>query len=99
MHSALVVVMSVFTPLTLAIMLLRLAMRKVRHQSFLLGDYLTMLAIVYFCHRTAVVPVILVWGTNNTERVHITGIITPQIRHQLSTASKLSLANRAISMN
>lgn len=75
---------------------LRLAMRKVRHQAFELGDYLTILAIVYVCNRTALVSVILTWGTTNSPQKSPSEALTPHMTYQISLASKLALANRGV---
>ncbi|KAI9682901.1 MAG: hypothetical protein M1829_006337 [Trizodia sp. TS-e1964] len=53
------------TGLAVAIMLLRLGMRKFRSQVFEIGDYLTMFALFNLLGRSVLAHVCLVYGTNN----------------------------------
>ncbi|KAL1977174.1 hypothetical protein VTN31DRAFT_33 [Thermomyces dupontii] len=78
-------------------MVLRLVMRKVRNQRFELGDYFTMFAIVSVLARSALTPVVLVWGNNNIKRP--APPMSDREIYQRTIGSKLTLANRVIYNN
>jgi hypothetical protein len=78
-----------------AIMLLRLVLRRYRKQSFELGDYLTISAIIALLLRGAVIHVALVWGTNSiTAAVRAQLQFTPEEIYRLEIGSKLTIVNR-----
>ena len=79
------------------IMLLRLAMRKVRGQKFNLSDYLTMAAIVCLASRTGFATVIVLWGNNNlTAKYRASNEFIATEIYQRVVGSKLTLIDRII---
>ena len=89
------VILWVLTGAAVAIMVLRLVLRQYRRQTFLLGDYLTMAAIVAIFLRGAVIHVAIVWGTNSiTAAVRKTMKFTPEVIYQHEIGSKLTIVNR-----
>lgn len=85
----------VFSWLAIGLIVLRLALRKVRGLQFTLGDRLAMGAILCAIVRLVLVHVILIWGTNNVPlSFRQTHIFTDEdIRHR-EIASKFVLVNR-----
>jgi hypothetical protein len=78
-----------------AIMLLRLFLKRYRQQGMSLGEYFTIAAIVSILLRGAVVHVALVWGTNNISAAsRKTMKFTPQLIYRLEIGSKLTIVNR-----
>ncbi|KAJ5167239.1 uncharacterized protein N7482_006020 [Penicillium canariense] len=79
---------------TILIMVLRLLMRKLRKQRLILGDYLTMLAILCVLARSTFATVVTLWGNNNYTETdqHFTATEI----HQREVGSKLTLANRML---
>ncbi|KAL1990968.1 hypothetical protein VTN49DRAFT_5472 [Thermomyces lanuginosus] len=91
------ILVGVFGVLSEALMIFRLVMRKVRDQRFELGDYFTMFAIVSVMARSALTPVVLVWGNNNIKRP--APPMSEQEIYRRTIGSKLTLANRVIYNN
>ncbi|KAL5361126.1 hypothetical protein BJX96DRAFT_81522 [Aspergillus floccosus] len=93
--SSTLVILWVFTWLAIALIALRLLLRKVKRAPFVLGDYFSMGAIFCALVRLALVHVILLWGTNNMPATfrqthHFT---SDEIRRR-EIASKFVLVNR-----
>ena len=85
----------VFSCLALLIMGVRLVWRKVAKESFNLGDYLTMGAIVCALARLGFIHVVLTWGTNNmSPTLRKSHHFTAQEIYRRQVGSKLALANR-----
>ncbi len=79
------------------IMLLRLAMRKVRGQQFNLSDYLTIVAIICLASRTGLTTVVVLWGNNNlTATYRASNEFTASEIYQRKIGSKLTLVNRMV---
>jgi hypothetical protein len=75
----------------------RLVMRKVRRQSYILSDYLTMFAIVCVLNRTGMTTVVLLWGNNNMSAAARKGyVFTERELYERTVGSQLTLANRAV---
>lgn len=91
------ILVGVFGVLSEALMIFRLVMRKVRDQRFELGDYFTMFAIASVMARSALTPVVLVWGNNNIKRP--APPMSEQEIYRRTIGSKLTLANRVIYNN
>ncbi|KAF7585934.1 hypothetical protein BBP40_009854 [Aspergillus hancockii] len=95
MANATVITLWVLTWCAVTLISVRLVMRKVRGKSFVLGDYLSIGAILCALIRLALVHVIVVWGTNNMSPAlryshHFTSVEV----YRRETASKFALANR-----
>lgn len=89
------VLLWLFTWLTVSLIATRLLLRKVRRKPFVLGDYLCFAAILCALVRLALVHVILVWGTNNMSAdIRQTHHFTDQEIHQREIGSKFTLCNR-----
>ncbi|KAL1621643.1 hypothetical protein SLS56_009113 [Neofusicoccum ribis] len=81
--------------LAIAVMAVRLAMRKVRRQRFVLGDYLTMAAVVCAFVRLGMIHVVISWGTNNmSPKLRDSTDWTADEIFRRETGSKLAVANR-----
>lgn len=87
------VIQWVLTGLAVAIMVLRLALRKRHRGVWETGDYLTMAAIVTILVRGAVIHVAQVYGTNAHA---ITHPLSPVEIQQRVIGSKLTMVNRAL---
>lgn len=86
---------AVWAFLSLAIMTLRLLLRKFRRQRFDLSDYLTMVAMVSALARSAICPVALVYGNNNNSGGVITTCQYSQEQvDRMVIGSKLTLVDR-----
>jgi hypothetical protein len=89
------VILWFLTGAAVAIMILRLMLRKYRKQGLEIGDYLTIAAIISLLLRGAVIHVALVWGTNS-----ITAAVRAQIQftseeiYRREIGSKLTIVNR-----
>ncbi|RDL31036.1 uncharacterized protein BP5553_09825 [Venustampulla echinocandica] len=80
-----------------AIMLLRLALRKYQQQGLVAGDYLTMAAIVTILLRGSVIHVAMVWGTNHiSAAARKTMVFTPEVLYRRRIGSELTMINRAL---
>ncbi len=89
------VIMWVFTWVSMAIMTFRLVMRKVRGQTFELGDHITIAAMFCLMARNGMIHVVFVWGTNNvTEAFRNSHHFTADEIHQREVGSKLTITNR-----
>ena len=89
------VILWVFTWLAIALMVVRLTMRKVRGQKFDASDKLTMLCMFFLAARCAVVHVILIWGSNNmTQAFRKNQVFGVQEIYRREMGSKLTLVNR-----
>lgn len=83
------------TGAAVAIMVLRLVLRRYRKQRLELGDHLTIAAIISLLLRGAVIHVALVWGTNS-----ITAAVRAQLQfaseeiYRREAGSKLTIVNR-----
>ncbi|KAJ1714383.1 hypothetical protein F9C07_2231600 [Aspergillus flavus] len=74
---------------------IRLVMRKIRGKAFVLGDYLSLCAILCALIRLALVHVIIIWGTNNMSReFRYSHHFTSEEIYRRETASKFTLVNR-----
>jgi hypothetical protein len=83
------------TGAAVAIMILRLVLRRYRKQSLELGDYFTIAAIISLLLRGAVIHVALVWGTNSiTAAVRAQLQFTPEEIYRLEIGSKLTIVDR-----
>jgi hypothetical protein len=88
-------ILYVFTVLAIFLMGFRLILRRVRGQKWNLSDYLTMVCMLCLLARTAMVHVVLVWGTNNVTRVYRHNHVFSQTEiYQRETGSKLILTSR-----
>lgn len=95
MHDPTLLILWLLTWVAVAVMLARLIMRKIRHQTFALGDYLTMAAIICAFVRLGMVHTVISWGTNNIPpSVRRKLDFTPDEIYRRETGSKLALANR-----
>lgn len=84
-----------FSAISLLIMGLRLAWKKVARQDFNLGDYVTMGAIVCCLSRAGLIHVVLAWGTSNIPAaVRASHTFTKEEIYQREVGSKLSIVNR-----
>lgn len=88
-----IIIVFVFGFLTVALMVIRLVMRRVRGQSFILSDYLTMCAIFFMLSRPAMSTVMLLWGNNNVKD-RDTHVFTEKEIYQRTVGSQLTMANR-----
>lgn len=90
-----ILILWILTGLAVAMMLLRLGLKQYRSQSFSLGDYITIAAIVSILLRGAVIHVALVWGTNSiTAAVRKTMAFTPEVIYRREIGSQLTIVNR-----
>jgi hypothetical protein len=90
-----IVMMGVFGSLGIAIMAVRLIIRKVRGQKFNYSDYLTMAAILCLMARTAFTTVVVLWGNNNiTTDYRASHWFSPTDVDQREVGSKLTIVNR-----
>jgi hypothetical protein len=88
---------AVWSFLCLAIMALRLFLRKARRQQFDLSDYFTMAAIAGILARLAVCPVVLAYGNNNNSgEVATTCQYSQEQVDRLVIGSKLTLVDRMV---
>ena len=90
-----IILVGVFAFFSTSIMLLRLAMRRVRGQRLNLSDYLTIAAIVCVASRTGFAMVIVLWGNNNLtpEYYAVTEFTAVEIYERM-IGSKLTLVDR-----
>lgn len=89
------IILWVFTWVTIALIVLRLLVRKLKKFQFVLGDYFAMGAIICALVRLGLVHVILIWGTNNmSTKFRHTHDFTPEEIRRREIAGKLVLANR-----
>lgn len=85
----------VFSCLALLIMGLRLVWRKVAKQPFVLGDYLTMGAILCCAVRLALIHVVLTWGTNNIKpSLREKMVFTDEVVYRREIGSQFAIVNR-----
>lgn len=90
-----IIMVAVFGLCGALIMLARLAMRKVRRQTFNLSDYLTIVAIACLAARTGFTTVVVLWGNNNlTAAYRALNDFTADEIYQREVGSKLTLVNR-----
>lgn len=92
-----IIMIGVFAFCSASVMLLRLAMRKIRRQKLKLSDYFTIAAIVCVASRTGLATLIVLWGNNNMTAVHraATEFTATEI-YQRMVGSKTTLADRII---
>ncbi|KAL9573141.1 hypothetical protein ACKAV7_002826 [Fusarium commune] len=84
-----------FSCLSLLIMGVRLIWRKAAKQKFVLGDYLTMGAILCCAVRLALIHVVLTWGTNNIKpSLREKMVFTDEIIYRREIGSKFAITNR-----
>ncbi|CAI7653691.1 unnamed protein product [Penicillium viridicatum] len=89
------IILWVFTWVTVGLIVFRLLVRKLKGFKFVLGDYFAMGAIFCALARLGLVNVILIWGTNNmSTKFRHTHDFTPEEIRRREIASKLVLANR-----
>ena len=89
------VIMWVFTWLAMALMALRLVMRKVRGQKFDPSDKITMLCMFFLIGRCAMIHVVLIWGSNNvTKTFRESHVFGAREIYEREVGSKLTLVNR-----
>ncbi|KAH7000841.1 hypothetical protein B0J12DRAFT_722695 [Macrophomina phaseolina] len=83
------------TWLAVVVMAARLTMRKMRGQTFVMGDYLTIGAILCALVRLSLVHIVISWGTNNMSP-KLRGSIqwTPEKIYRREIGSKFAIANR-----
>lgn len=85
----------VFSCLAILVMLVRLVWKRATRQSFNMGDYLTMAAIVCALTRLGLIHVVLTWGTTNMpRRFRAKHKFTDQEIYRREIGSQLSIANR-----
>ncbi|KAB8231006.1 hypothetical protein BDV23DRAFT_190905 [Aspergillus alliaceus] len=95
MDDATLISLWVFTWCTVGLISMRLVMRKIRGKSFVLGDYLSIAAILCALIRLALVHVMIIWGTNNMPpKIRHSHHFTSQEIYRRETASKFALVNR-----
>ncbi|GFF28960.1 hypothetical protein IFM61606_10264, partial [Aspergillus udagawae] len=91
------IILWVFTWVTIGLISSRLLVRKLKRSHFVLGDYFSMGAIFCALLRLALVHVILIWGTNNMAATfRHTHHFTPEEIRRREIASKFVLANRVV---
>ncbi|KAL5612819.1 hypothetical protein BROUX41_004100 [Berkeleyomyces rouxiae] len=84
-----------FTWLTVIIISTRLIWRKVLRQPFLLGDWLSMAALLCVLTRLGLIHVVLIWGTSNIPAALRAKLnFTSGEIYRREIGSKLSLVNR-----
>ncbi|KAJ5696917.1 hypothetical protein N7536_007329 [Penicillium majusculum] len=89
------IILWVFTWVTIGLIVLRLLVRKLKGFQFVLGDYFAMGAILCALVRLGLVHVILIWGTNNmSTKFRQTHDFTSEEIRRREIASKFVLANR-----
>lgn len=89
------IILWVFTWVTVGLIVLRLLVRKLKGFPFVLGDYFAMGAILCALVRLGLVHVILIWGTNNmSTKFRQTHDFTAEEIRRREIASKFVLANR-----
>jgi hypothetical protein len=89
------VLLWVFTWLAMALMVSRLAMRKLRGQALQPGDKITVVCMVCLLARLAFIHVVLVWGSNNvSEGFRAKHTFTQTEIYQREIGSKLTLVSR-----
>ncbi|KIN06871.1 hypothetical protein OIDMADRAFT_36628 [Oidiodendron maius Zn] len=89
-----VILIGVFGFCSAPIMILRLALRRIRQQDLNLGDYLTLAAIACVASRTGFAMVIVVWGNNNLPPSP--QVFTATEIYQRVIGSRLTLVNRVV---
>ncbi|KAE8335785.1 hypothetical protein BDV24DRAFT_155705 [Aspergillus arachidicola] len=95
MDNATLVSLWVLTWCAVGLISIRLVMRKIRGKAFVLGDYLSLCAILCALIRLALVHVIIIWGTNNISRgFRYSHHFTSEEIYRRETASKFTLVNR-----
>ncbi|KAE8330956.1 hypothetical protein BDV39DRAFT_190203 [Aspergillus sergii] len=95
MDDATLVSLWVLTWCAVGLISIRLVMRKIRGKAFVLGDYLSLCAILCALIRLALVHVIIIWGTNNMSRgFRYSHHFTSEEIYRRETASKFTLVNR-----
>jgi hypothetical protein len=91
------VIMWVFTWLAMALMALRLAMRKFGGQKFEASDKITMLCMFFLVGRCAIIHVDLIWGSNNvTQAFRKDHVFSAKEIYEREVGSKLTLVNRTL---
>ncbi|PHH52969.1 hypothetical protein CFIMG_002203RA [Ceratocystis fimbriata CBS 114723] len=84
-----------FTWLTVIIITTRLIWRKILRQPYLLGDWLSIAALLCVLARLGLIHVVLIWGTSNIPAALRAKLkFTPDEIYRREIGSKLSLANR-----
>ena len=89
------VILWVFTWVTVGLIALRLLVRKLKRSPFVLGDYFSVGAMFCALVRLALVHVVLLWGTNNMAAMfRQTHHFTPDEIRRREIGSKFVLVNR-----
>ncbi len=87
----------IFNSLAIILMSVRLAMRKIRRQTFKLSDYLTSFAILCIIILSPLAILALLWGNNSMENVdREIDTLTKGDIHLLEVGSKMTLVCRTI---
>ncbi|KAK7718200.1 hypothetical protein SLS57_006075 [Botryosphaeria dothidea] len=82
------------TWLAVVVMASRLILRKVRGQPFVMGDYLTMGALLCALVRLSLIHVVITWGTNNmSPKLRDSTTWTPEKIYQLSQVNRTTWAS------
>ncbi|RDL35993.1 uncharacterized protein BP5553_06605 [Venustampulla echinocandica] len=90
------IILWVLTGGAVAIMLLRLGLKRYRQNGLELGEYFTIMSIISILLRGAVIHVALVWGTNSISKAALEKItLTPEYIYRHEIGSKLTMVNRA----
>lgn len=89
------VLLWVFTWLAMLLMVARLVMRKIRHQSFDISDKITVVCMVCLLARLAFIHVVLLWGSNNLpEAFRLRHKFSKTEIYQREIGSKLTIVSR-----
>lgn len=92
-----IIILGVCSFLATLIMVVRLALRKVRRQNFNLSDYLTIAAVVCLTARVACVTVFEIWGNNNITAAYRANIeFTATDIYRRGVGSKLTICDRML---
>jgi hypothetical protein len=83
-----------FGILTVALMLLRLALRKHRGQPLILSDHLTIVCIGLVLARSAFATVIILWGNNHMDQPAV-DMSSTEIYHR-QIGSRITLVKRLV---
>jgi hypothetical protein len=90
-----IIVISISNFLALLLMGLRLTMRKVRKQKYVLSDYLIIVAVICLLASQSMNTVTMVWGNNNLPEEYINSHYFSEVeRYQRKVGSVLTLVNR-----
>ncbi|KAI9682540.1 MAG: hypothetical protein M1829_000333 [Trizodia sp. TS-e1964] len=94
------VIVWVCTGITLAILGSRLLLRKLKRHGFDLGDYLTMVTILFVTMRAIGAHIAFLYGNNNVSPDYRKShTFTPDEIYRIETGSKFSFTNRVLFAN